>query len=254
MKRKANPVEAAPLPTCTAVGPEDMVLVACASGEVFLVERNCATASSYCRDAMQLWEGAVRRAAANTRTEDSAPGDGAVSESPVVLRIAVESQRRDGNGPLATDPVEIPFMPFLTDDVAGSPTAPLAGLRHVPVAVVAEHYQQRVEATESPSKGERPSSKPISSYADRKAAHVVVPKPISPLAPIEGHDGALLYPVVVVPYVTPALMEAALSYGQRKYKLDVDGEKGGAELAPPVLPTSPEDRWALMAASVLTGM
>ncbi|KAK7197433.1 hypothetical protein NESM_000691800 [Novymonas esmeraldas] len=254
MKRKTNPVEAAPLPTCTAVGPEDSVLIACVTGEAFLVERNCAFVSGYCRDVLQMWDGAVRRAVVQTRHEESAVSEGVTVDVAVVLRISADTHRRDAGGPLATDPTEIPFMAFCEDDDAAA--APLAGLQRIPVTVVAEHFQQRLEAAEAttPTKVDRPSSKPLSSYGERKGAHVLVPKPISPLSPMEGPGGELLYPVVVVPHLTAALMELALSYAQKKYKIDVDGERAGAEAAPPVQVASAEDRWRLIAASVLSGM
>ncbi|KAG5499755.1 hypothetical protein GH5_03889 [Leishmania sp. Ghana 2012 LV757] len=252
MKRKAIPAEAAPLPTCTAVGPEDMVLVGCASGELFLVERNCAIVSSYCRDLLQVWEGAVRRVVAQYRCEDSTVSDSAAAEAIAMASFEPDSYGRYGGGPLATDPAEIPFMPFLgAGDISSLET-----VRHVPVTLVAEHYQQRLRAAEAttPTKVDRPSSKLISSYGDRKGVHMIVPKPITPLSPIENTDGALMYPVVIIPYVTPELMESALSYAHKKYKADVDGERPSVESAAPVTLVSAESRWRLMAASVLTGM
>ncbi|CAG9577072.1 conserved hypothetical protein [Leishmania major strain Friedlin] len=252
MKRKANPAEAVPLPTCTAVGPEDMVLVACTSGETFLVERNCAIVSGHCRDLLQVWEGAVRRIALQSRDEESTISDGAATEITVVPCMEADSHSRDAVGPLATDPTVITFMPFMDADDA----SPLEALCHVPVTLVAEHYQKRLRAAEaiSPSKADRPSSKQVPSYGDRKGASVIVAKPISPLAPMESADGTPMYPVVVIPYMTPELMEAALSYAHRKYRIDMDGEKSGAEPAAPISVASAEGRWRLIAASVLTGV
>ncbi|KAG5474261.1 hypothetical protein LSCM1_03040 [Leishmania martiniquensis] len=252
MKRKTVPVEAAPLPTCTVVGPEDMMLVACTSGELFLVERNCAIVSGYCRDLLQAWEGAVRREVAQSRCEDSAVSDGATAEAIVMACIEPDSHGRYAGGPLAADPADIPFMPF----PGAEDTSSFETIRHVPVTVVAEHYQQRLRGAEAitPTKLDRPSSKSVSSYGDRKGAHVIIPKPISPLAPIEIVDGALMYPVVVIPYTTPELMESALSYAHRKYKVDVDGERPGVESAVPATLASAEGRWRLIAVSVLTSM
>ncbi|CAJ1029599.1 hypothetical protein Q4I30_005233 [Leishmania utingensis] len=252
MKRKTNPTEPVPLPTCTAVGPEDMVLVACTSGEVFLVERNCATVGRYCRDVLHVWEGAVHRAVAQSGNEGITPSDGATAEAAVVLCTDADSHSREAGIPLATEPAEIPFMSFLDADDA----SPLEAIRHIPVTLVAEHYQQRLRAAEAatPTKIDRPPLKLVSSSGDRKGAPVIVPKPISPLAPIESDDGALMFPVVVIPYMTAELMEVALSYAHKKYKVDVDGEKPGAESAAPVTAASAEGRWQLIAASVLTGM
>ncbi|KAG5500354.1 hypothetical protein JKF63_03446 [Porcisia hertigi] len=252
MKRKVNPVEPAPLPTCTAVGPEDMVLLACASGEVFLVERNCAIVSGYCRDLLQLWEGAVRRVAMQNKNDEHASSDAATTETTSALRTEVNSHSHDVDGPLATDPVEIPFMSLL--DYSGS--SPLDAIRQVPVTQVADHYQQRLSAADSttPTKVDRPSSKQFSAHGDRKGMHFVVPKPISPLAPIEFDDGVPMYPVIVVPYMTPTLLEMALSYAQKKYKMDVDGEKAGTETLAPLISASAEGRWRLLAASMLASM
>ncbi|CBZ28390.1 conserved hypothetical protein [Leishmania mexicana MHOM/GT/2001/U1103] len=252
MKRKTNPAEPVPLPTCTAVGPEDMVLVACTSGETFLVERNCAIVSGHCRDLLQVWESAVRRVVLQSRNEESTMSDGATAEITVVPCMETDSHSRDTGSLLATDPTVIAFMPFTDADDA----SPLEAIRHIPVTLVAEHYQKRLGAVEaiSPSKADRPPSKPASSYGDRKGAPVIVPKPISPLAPMESADGTLMYPVVVIPYMTPELMEAALSYAHRKYRIDMDGEKPGAESTAAVTVASAEGRWRLIAASVLTGM
>ncbi|GET89946.1 hypothetical protein, conserved [Leishmania tarentolae] len=252
MKRKANPVEAVPLPTCTAVGPEDMVLIACTSGETFLVERNCAIVSGYCRDLLQVWEGAVRRVVMQNRNEESTLCEGATAEITIIPCMEPNPHFQDTGASLVTGPTVITFMPF-TD---ANDASPLEAIRHIPVTAVAEHFQKRLRTAEgtSPNKGDRPSSKQIPPYSDRKGAPVIVPKPISPLAPMECDDGSLMYPVVVIPYMTPELMEAALSYAHRKYRIEMDGEKPSAESATPLTVASAEDRWRLIAASVLTGM
>ncbi|KPA85542.1 hypothetical protein ABB37_01813 [Leptomonas pyrrhocoris] len=258
MKRKTNPIEAAPLPTCSAIGPEDMVLVACTSGETFLIERNCALLSSHCRDTLMLWENTIRRTANLNRSDRS-------SVTPTITPIDSGSNGFPGSSSgglrvladLAETPnTTIPFMSAWDADAkdrTAAATSIEAQVQLVPIQTVAERYQQRMDGV-TPSKVERPSSsKNASSHGDRKGV-VVVPKSVSPLAPLEDVDGSWLYPVVQLPYVTPQLLESALAYASKKYKMDIDGDKVTGESVPPVSAIATGEQWQMMAAAVLTGI
>lgn len=265
MKRKANMVEAAPLPTCAAIGPEDMVLVACASGETFLIERNCALLSTHCRDVLLTWENAIRRVASQSKNNQSVCSPAATPTD--VVAIGFPSSNCVGGGTaersggvrmladLAENPnMTIPFMSAWDGAGASKPLASLdAGVQHLSITAVAERYQQRLDAA-TPTKTERPSSSKMpSSHGDRKGM-MMVPKPVSPLAPLEDADGSLLYPVVQLTYPTPSLLEMSLAYASRKYKMDIDGDKMPTEVVPPVSAIVTGDPWEMIAAAVLTGM
>lgn len=265
MKRKVNAVEAAPLPTCAAIGPEDMVLIACLSGESYLIERNCALLSSLCRDTLMVWENAIRRVANQYRSDQSITtatvtptdvvGVGFPNNGPMSSAVG----ERASNVRLLTDFAEnanmtIPFMAaWDADEDAAAAASWETRVQHIPLATVAERYQQRLDAA-TPTKVERPSSSKLpSSHGDRKGV-MVVPKPISPLAPWEDGDGLWLYPVVQMTYVTPPLLEASLAYAAKKYKMDMDGDKMPAESVPPVSAIATGEQWQMIAAAVLTGM
>jgi hypothetical protein len=273
MKRKANPVETAPLPTCAAVGPDDMVLVACPSGETFLIERNCALLSAHCRDTLLGWESAIRRAVSQNRNDQStttaAVGSGLTPVDAVTVGFPSSSggietgswgfsERTGGVRVLGascdTASMTIPFMPAWDDDNVGVSVASLeAQVQHVPLTTIAERYQRRLDEV-TPTKVARPSSSKVpSSHGDRKGM-MVVPKPISPLAPLEDDKGRLLYPVVQLYYATPPLLEASLLYVAKKYKVDMDGDKVTAESVPPVSAIATGERWQMIAAAVLTGV
>lgn len=259
MKRKTNTVEAAPLPTCSAIGPDDMVLVACSSGESYLIERNCALLSVHCREVLLLWESHIRRIASQNRSDQSTltPAITPTSEAPAAV-VGFPGNERSGTIRSLIEPTEgtnmtIPFMAAWDD--AGDATSGTveAMVHHIPLLRVAERYQQRLDAA-TPSKVDRPtSSKNPSSHGDRKGV-MVVPKPISPLVPLEDERGVLLYPVVELAHVTPSLMESSLAYASKKYKVDIDGERMPAELVPAVNAIVTGEQWHTIAAAVLTGM
>lgn len=258
MKRKANAVEAAPLPTCSAVSPDDLVIVSCTSGETFLIERNCALMSIHCREVLLLWENAIRRVASQSRGEQNSCS---LALSPTeAVAVGFSSGERGGAGGgggirSLADPVDgrqatIPFMSAWDDTMDGGDAAVV---HHVPLVTVAERYQQRMDAA-TPTKVDRPSSSKVaSSHGDRKGM-VVVPKPISPLAPLEDERGGWLYPVVQLAHVTTTLLESSLAYACRKYKVDIDGEKMAAESVPAVCAIATGEQWHMIAAAVLTGM
>ncbi|KPI88317.1 hypothetical protein ABL78_2616 [Leptomonas seymouri] len=262
MKRKVNVVEAAPPPTCTSIGPEDMVLVACASGETYLIERNCALLSLPCRETLLMWESSIRRLANQSRNEQSTnvlvtPIDAVVVGFPI--SSGGPGDRGGGvrvvAGTTENINMTIPYMSAWDFDGDQPPTkSPLeARVQHLPILTVAERYQQRVDAI-TPSKMERPSSsKSPSSHGERKGV-MVVPKPISPLAPLEGEDGSLLYPVIQLPYATHSLVESSLVYACKKYKMDMDGDKMPAESVPSVNAIATGEQWQMIAAAVLTGI
>lgn len=261
MKKKANTAEQLPLPSSSSVSIEDMILLRCSSGEVFLTERNCALVSSECRTYIHRWDGAIRSAAfqqatsegvfVNDDTEDKDAGGHAAVMQAVLGRASVVMIQQDELDAPVSAVDTIPFACF-ENELPDQEAVPSEQPQVVEFAIdyVASQFRARVEkAFVALSNAEHAVPRSAQGHTERKVT-ALMPKLINPLAPIEETDGRLFYPVITLPFINAPLLQDALDYMHFKYKTDTDGEKRASAN----FLTGRGDHWNLIAAAVLMGI
>lgn len=233
-RKRAQQVSEAPqqAPRCAAE-PENMIALLAASGEIFLIDRNCAKVSELCRNYMSETEKLLERAVTR-QSRSSALGGGADSRSAIGYC----------------------YLDHDTDAMVREDVA----LEDVVALMAGQQYQQQQQQHLHAHQADGAAS-------EREGSRPPTPNPPAPpagrllftaLRRRDARGGAavrVLYPLIDATCVPAEILQRAVEFMYFKYRADTTtGERGAP--APALFPHGQSEREAgqLIAASVLLGL
>lgn len=183
------------------VSPQNMFALRAATGEVFLLDRNCVLVSRKCREYIE-------------------------SLDKLVLQCSCEIAQRAACVPPSTYNAPPPVLnqtlfyyfvqPAVDADEGGVETF---GMTHLPIEMVAEEHQRAVHNSVEPKMGP-PSSRDSAS----KQPTALLPR-VNPFGYIEEASGRRLYPAMDLPEISADLLDLAVAFMHYKHKADSEADR-----------------------------